>query len=204
MAILLVTTIVQHTASDERVETILGRRSTNIGNLRHDPIRSMITSMFWLDGAYWLPYLIGFTVFVAVAERWLGRWRLVAVGFGGHVVATLVSQFVLYEAIAARQADPALRSAVDVGVSYVMAALIGVLAYRTAGRWRVAYIAVCLVAFGTPLVVDGTFTDVGHATALLFGFAMYPLTRTLPRVRRARDWFARAASHPPIVRHRNS
>ena len=43
-----------------------------------DPIRVLIQSLLWIDGKYWWPYLIVFTLFLAPAERWLGqlRWLL--------------------------------------------------------------------------------------------------------------------------------
>ncbi|MGB3697888.1 MAG: rhomboid-like protein [Gordonia sp. (in: high G+C Gram-positive bacteria)] len=208
LVVLLVTTVVQHRVSPRRLERILGHRSTNIENLLHDPLRAIFGSLFWLDGAYWLPYLIGFTIFLATAERWLGAWRFVAVGLAGHLLATLISQGLVGAAIDRGRANPSLAYAVDVGVSYFMAAIIGVLAYRLSGRWRWGYLAGCAVVFLAPLFVPPvTFTDIGHASALLIGVAMHPIVRGRPTldvdavIRSARQ---RLRSSLPTVRHRNS
>ncbi|WP_228461330.1 rhomboid-like protein [Gordonia spumicola] len=190
--VLLVTTIAQHTLAPGVVDRILGRRSTNLENLSEHPMRAMVGSLFWLDGAYWLPYLIGFTVFLAVAERWLGTGRFVIVGLAGHVLATLASQGLLDLAIGHGRADPSLRDAVDVGVSYFMAAVVGVLAYRLTSWWRWIYAAVVLATVVTPLVVGAPdFTDAGHFAATVIGLALYPITRGRPRLRSPLHWFRR-------------
>lgn len=190
LSLLLVTTIVQHIVSPGSLDDILGRRSTNLANLSEHPLRPMIASLFWLDGAYWVPYVVGFTVFLAVAERWLGTARFVAVGLAGHVLATLASQGLLDLAIGHGRADPTLRDAIDVGVSYFMAAVIAVLAYRLLPPWRWVYALVALATVITPFAVGAPdFTDAGHLIAMLIGFAMYPITRGRPRVQITRAWF---------------
>ncbi|WP_341258108.1 rhomboid-like protein [Gordonia malaquae] len=190
LAVLLATTIVQHIVSPGALDDILGRRSTNLENLSEHPLRPMITSLFWLDGAYWLPYVVGFTVFLAVAERWLGTARFVVVGLAGHVLATLASQGLLDLAIGHGRADPTLRDAIDVGVSYFMAAVIAVLAYRLPPPWRWVYAAIALATVIAPFAV-GTpdFTDAGHLIAMLIGFAMYPITLGRSRLQITRGSF---------------
>ena len=32
----------------------------------------LFQSLLWIDGKYWWPYLLVFTLFLAPAERWLG------------------------------------------------------------------------------------------------------------------------------------
>lgn len=207
LALLLVTTLAQHTLPPDRIDRILDRRSTNLDNLAHHPVRALVGSLFWLDGAYWLPYVVGFTVFLAVAERWLGRWRYLVVGLGGHVVASVISQGLVGAAIVDGRAPAHLATVVDVGVSYFMAAVIGVLTYRIPRPWRWPYLVICLIAFGLPTVVDPvTFTEVGHATALLIGLALYPVAagRPVADVERLRRRFRQFGATLPTVRHRNS
>jgi hypothetical protein len=190
LMVLLATTIVQHVVSPGSLDDILGRRSTNLENLSEHPLRPMVTSLFWLDGAYWLPYVVAFTVFLAVAERWLGTARFVAVGLAGHVLATLASQGLLDLAIGHGRADPTLRDAIDVGVSYFVAAVIAVLAYRLRSPWRWVYALIALATVITPFAA-GTpdFTDAGHLIAMLIGLAMYPVTRGRPRLQLTRESF---------------
>ncbi|EGD55488.1 rhomboid-like protein [Gordonia neofelifaecis] len=208
LVVLLATTIVQHNVSADRLDQILGKRSTNIDNLLHDPLRAFFGSLFWLDGAYWVPYFIGFTIFLATAERWIGSRRYVVVGLTGHVLATLISQGLVGAAIAHGDADSSLTYATDVGVSYFMASVIAVLAYYLPRPWRWVYIVGAMGFFYLPLVLEPvTFTAVGHASALTIGFAFYPMTRGRPMLdvdrilRSARQWLRSAT---PTVRHRNS
>jgi hypothetical protein len=70
----------------------------------------------------------------------------------------------------------------DVGVSYALAGVVAVLAYRIASPWRYVYIAGVVAFFVVPVLVSQTFTDVGHLSAALIGFACYPLTRARPGV----------------------
>jgi len=51
-----------------------------------------------------------------------------------------------------------------------------VLAYRIASPWRWAYAAVVVVVYTTPVCTQHTFTTFGHFSAMLLGFACYPLT----------------------------
>lgn len=178
LVVLLATTVVQHRVSPDTLDSILGSRSTNLANLFHDPLRAFFGSLFWLDGAYWVPYFLGFTIFLATAERWMGSLRYLIVGLTGHILATLISQGLVGAAIAQGVANPSLRYATDVGVSYFMAAVIGVLSYYVPRPWRWVYIAGTMLVFYAPLLdLPVTFTAVGHASALTIGFAFYPIVR---------------------------
>jgi hypothetical protein len=65
----------------------------------------------------------------------------------------------------------------DIGVSYALAGVVAVLAYRIAVPWRYPYLAVVLVVYGAPLASAPTFTDFGHSLSALIGLACYPLVR---------------------------
>lgn len=176
LVLLLVTTIVQRTMPHGPLEHLLRMRSTNLANLSRDPITVLVTSLFWLDGVVWLPYAVAFVVFLAPAERWLGRGRWLVVGLAGHVGATFASQLVLARLILDRRADPSLVHATDVGVSYFLAAIIGVLTYRFVRPWRLAWALLVVGVPATALALHPTFTATGHLLAVLIGLAMVPAT----------------------------
>lgn len=180
LAILLLSTIVMHHISPETERMLLGNRSTNLHHLREDPIRVLISSMFWLAGGGWLVYAVAYTVFHAQAERWLGTLRWLAVLLTAHIGATYISEGVLYWAIRQGHAPESARYTLDYGVSYALAGVVAVLAFRIARPWRFLYAAGVLVFYAIPLFEHRTFTDVGHFTAVLIGFACYPLTRGRP------------------------
>ncbi|MFD4546998.1 rhomboid-like protein [Streptomyces sp. NPDC058466] len=177
LAILFVTTVAMHHMSPDFEQDFLRQRSTNIHELSNTPVRVLIASAMWIDGGFWLPYAVLYTVFHAPAERWLGTARWLAVCVAAHVLATLISEGALLLAI---QHEVAPRSAVntlDIGVSYALAGVIAVLTYRIALPWRYAYLVVVLAVYGVPLATGRTFTDLGHFTSVLIGLACYPLVR---------------------------
>ncbi|MGC4935008.1 rhomboid-like protein [Gordonia sp. DT30] len=177
LVILFITTVLQHSMSPQHLDRVLGHHSTNITNLGNDPFQVLVSSLFWLDGAYWLPYLISFCIFVIPTERWLGSPRFIVVGFSAHVIATYVSEGILRWAIDNGLRSPLLTDTHDVGVSYFLAAVAAVLAYHFVRPWRWVYLVGTLAFYLLPLVTDLTFTAIGHACSALIGLAWYPITR---------------------------
>lgn len=177
LVILLGTTAVQHSLSPHRLDRVLGERSTNLHHLTDDPLRVLWTSLFWIDGAYWLPYLVLFLLIHRPAERWLGSFRWLLVGFAAHVTATYLSEGLLALAIRNGHAHASLVNVLDVGVSYFLAGISGILLYRIAFPWRWVYLGGLLLIFVTPLFTDLNFVAIGHAVAMAFGVAAYPVAR---------------------------
>ncbi len=97
------------------------------------------------------PYLLLFTLFLAPAEHWLGHLRWLTVGLTAHILATYISEGILYFAIEEHDASERLVHARDIGVSYFLVGLMAVLAYHIARPWRWGYIGVLFVIFGFPL-----------------------------------------------------
>jgi tRNA(Arg) A34 adenosine deaminase TadA len=189
LAVLLATTLVQHQLTERTLRRLLQSTSTNLHHLASDPLRVLFQSLLWIDGSYWWPYLVIFTVFLAPAERWLGHLRWAVLGLLCHLGATYLSEGYLYWTIQQAAASPRLIDARDVGVSYFVVGIVGVLFYRVPRRWRWGYLAAVggLVVGG--LLYQTNFTSLGHLCALLLGLACYPLTRR----RRAR------AAYTPAV-----
>ena len=118
-----------------------------------DPLQSAVYSLLWIDGRYWTPYLVLFTLFLAPAERWLGEIRWLTVGLTAHVGATYFSEGLLYLEIQHHLAPERLVHARDIGVSYFMVGVIAVLAYHIAPPWRWGYLAVLIIVFAVPLII---------------------------------------------------
>ncbi|MBB5918374.1 hypothetical protein BJY24_007286 [Nocardia transvalensis] len=190
LALLLITTIVQHSVPPGDLQRLLGERSTNLRHLESDPLHVLVTSLLWIDGYFWLPYLLLFCVFLAPAERWLGALRWAVTGLTAHVLATFISEGILAWAIRHGHADPGMIDVRDIGVSYFLTGIIGILTYHIARPWRWAYLAGVLMCLGLPLLVHLTFTGIGHFSAMLIGLAAFPLTRgrTAPPWNPAEAW----------------
>ncbi|MGV9786914.1 rhomboid-like protein [Streptomyces sp. NPDC003435] len=177
LAVLFVSTVALHHMSPEFEKEFLRQRSTNIHELSQNPVRVLITSAMWIDGGRWLPYAVAYSVFHAQAERWLGTARWLVVCVAAHVLATLISELALLRAVNDGHAPVSAVNTLDIGVSYALAGVMGVLTYRIAPPWRYPYLAVLLAVYTVPLADGRTFTDVGHALAALIGLACYPLVR---------------------------
>ena len=174
---LLFTTVLMHHVNPAFADEFLRRRSTNLHQLATDPVRVLAVSTLWLDGGSWLGCVVLYNLFQAPVERWLGTLRWLLVIAAAHVGATYLSEGVLYWGIHHGRAPASAVNTVDVGVSYALAGAQAVLAYRIAAPWRYPYAAVVLLWYGSALGSGRTFTDVGHFSAALIGFACYPLTR---------------------------
>lgn len=177
LGVLLATTLVQRSLPERTLRALLQSTSTNLHHLASDPLRVLINSLLWIDSSYWSPYLLIFTVFLAPAERWLGHLRWLLVGLVCHVGATYLGEGYLYWTIQRAAASPHLIDARDVGVSYFVLGIVGVLFYRIPHRWRWWYLVSAVVITGAALVLQTTFTSLGHLSALLLGLACYPLIR---------------------------
>lgn len=176
LALLLLTTLRQHALGPAQLHAVIEKHSTNLHHLATDPVRVLLDSLLWIDGIWWWPYLLMYCAVLVPAERWLGSLRWLVVGLIAHVVATYAGEGALYWAIQQAEVSPRMIEARDVGVSYFLAGMMGVLTYRFAGVSRWIYVTGTVALFGVLLAVDPDFTAIGHFTAVLVGLACYPLT----------------------------
>lgn len=177
LAVLFFTTVALHHMSPEFEQEFLRQRSTNIHELSNDPLRVLLQSAMWIDGGHWLPYVLLYSVFHAQAERWLGTLRWLVVCVAAHVLATLVSEGALLVAVRDGMAPHSAVNTLDIGVSYALAGVVGVLTYRIVAPWRYVYLAVVVAVYTASFASSPTFTDFGHFLSVLIGLACYPLVR---------------------------
>lgn len=176
LTVLLTTTTVQHQLTRHDLHAVLVERSTNIHHLGSDPVYVLFASLFWIDGGDWLSALVMFTLFVAPAEQWLRQTRWLITGLTAHVVATYVSEGVLYLAIRQHLEPEKMVHVRDVGVSYFTIGVMAVLAYHIVSPWRWVYLAIVVLYYGAQLVANPDFTAVGHICAIAVGLCCFPLT----------------------------
>jgi hypothetical protein len=173
--------------------------STNVVNLRHDPLGCMVASAFVPSGysLVW-PLLIAMALFGA--NRVLGSWRTVAVCAAGHVVGTLVSEGIVACRIAHGLLPESDSRIIDVGPSYVVVAAITIAVLYGSWPARIAAAADLLLL----IVVGGIFTGlstlqvsaVGHTTSILVAVILGSALAW--RLRRARP-AASIESPPPLT-----
>jgi hypothetical protein len=185
LVVLTITTIVQNQLPGRQLHSVLLHRSTNIHALGSDPLDVLFSSLLWIDGRNLEPYLLLFTLFLAPAEHWLGHLRWLTVGLTSHILATYISEGILYFAIEEHDASARLIHARDIGVSYFLVGVMAVLAYHIARPWRWGYIGVLFVIFGFPLFTmdrhELNFTAIGHFASLLIGLCFYRMAQERKR-----------------------
>ncbi|MEU5017386.1 rhomboid-like protein [Streptomyces angustmyceticus] len=172
-----ITSLVIASASEGLGQFLVHRTSSNIHELNEHPLPSLLISGFWIErpGSFVL-YAVLFELVHANVERWLGSGRWLLTVGGAHIAATLASQELVLLAIEGHRLPRSMTHVVDIGVSYGLAAAAGVLTYRLRPPWRYGYLCGLLVFFAVPLLTGASFTDFGHAIALVMGFAAWPLT----------------------------
>ncbi|MDI5971137.1 hypothetical protein POF50_017595 [Streptomyces sp. SL13] len=173
--------------------------STNLFQLAHHPLHVLVLSALWTQASALGVFVVLFTLIHAPVERWLGTGRWLAVVVLAHVGATLLSEAVVWLAILSGVDGRRMQYTLDIGVSYGLAGVAGVLAYRFRPPWREVYLVVALGYLGGRVVLFHTFTDIGHLVALAIGLCCRPLTRDA----RGRDaWRGRFAARPRDRRRR--
>jgi hypothetical protein len=150
-------------------DRIVLHASTNLHNLRHGHVGTLLGSAFVVDAGpvlYWLP---GLVCLLALGEL-LWRSRRLVVAFAvGHVGATLLVAAGLWAAVSHGWLPRSVTGATDVGMSYGATAVLGALTPTIPRHWRPAWIGWWLAVAVTAVVAGADFTNVGHLLALVLG-----------------------------------
>lgn len=171
LAVLVCTVATAALPAVQQREVVLSS-STNVDNLREHPLLVLAVSPFVVSPPSGLWILAPLVVAYGAAQRWLGRAATAVVAAMGHVGSTLVVAVALSAGIAHGHLDPAVAGQPDVGVSYGLLAVAGLLSARLRGRRRAVYVALLVAYAVTPLLSGLTFTDAGHAVALGTGLGL--------------------------------
>lgn len=153
-------------------DALLRWASTNIDNLEHDPVGSLVASAFFPTSSFtaW-PILIALALFGA--NHVLGNWRTALTCLAGNVIGTYVSEGILWYRIVHAELPDADRLILDVGPSYVVVSAIAVaLLYGTwLARLAAALDLILLTFVGQIFAGLGELrlAAVGHVTALAVG-----------------------------------
>lgn len=152
-------------------EVAVSRMSTNLHNLAHGRLSTLVGSAFVDDGGndyLWLPWL---ACLLALGELiWRGRGLVIAFAVG-HIGATLIVAVGLVVALKAGWLPFSTARASDVGVSYGAVCVLGALTASIPSRWRHVWVGWWL---GIALMAasGADFTAVGHVLALLLGIGL--------------------------------
>lgn len=152
-------------------EVAVSRMSTNLHNLAHGRLSTLIGSAFVDDGGEICACLPGLVCLLALGELiWRGRGLIIAFAVG-HVGATLLVAVGLVVAVEVGWLPVSVARASDVGVSYGAVCVLGALTASIPTRWRAAWVGWWL---GIALMAasGADFTAIGHVLALLLGIGL--------------------------------
>lgn len=150
-------------------QLVIARSSTNLHNLSHGHLRTLLDSAFVVDAGplyFWMPFL---TCLLALAELHLRTIRLMVAFLVGHVGATLVVVAALAAAVEFGWLPESISRASDVGMSYGALAALGALTAAIPRRWRAAWIGWWISAAVAAGLMCADFTNAGHAVAVILG-----------------------------------
>ena len=145
--------------------------STNLHNLAHGHLSTLVGSAFVEDGGDVFVWLPGLVCLLALGELiWRSRGLLIAFVVG-HVGATLLVAVGLVAAVEAGWLPTSVARASDVGVSYGAVCVLGALTASIPSRWRAVWIGWWL-GIGVAAALGTDFTPFGHILALLLGLSL--------------------------------
>ncbi len=154
-------------------DVVVSRMSTNLHNLAHGRVSTLVGSAFVDDGGEVYAWLPGLVCLLALGELiWRSRGLLIAFAVG-HIGATLLVAVGLVAAVETGWVPISVARANDVGVSYGAVCVLGALTASIPSRWRPAWIGWWLgTTAAAALAADFDFTAVGHVLALLLGMGL--------------------------------
>ncbi|ORW26275.1 hypothetical protein AWC19_04645 [Mycobacterium palustre] len=180
-AILIAVWLVLAALGPHTRDAVVSHMSTNLHNLAHGRLTTLVGSAFVDDGGKVYLWLPGLVCLLALGELiWRGRGLVITFAVG-HIGATLLVAAGLVAALEVGWLPVSVTRATDVGVSYGAVCVLGALTASIPSRWWPAWVGWWLGIAATA-AVGLDFTAVGHVLALLLGIG---LSSRLPA---ARGW----------------
>lgn len=158
---------------------VLHWASTNVVNLRDHPVSALIASaVVSQDGSP--RELLLFALSAALLERRVGMLRAVVVPVLGHVIASLVTEGEVRQAIWAGSSPRAEAWQLDVGISYLAFTAAAAALACLRPRLRVAGLVLLVGWTLSPLLQAPDMTAYGHALSVGVGVVCWPWLHPRP------------------------
>ena len=167
--ILICVTTTMSTLGPATQEWVFRHASTNLHNLSHGRVATLLDSAFVVDAGPIYEWLPGLVCLLGLVELLWRSGRLVIAFAVGHIGATVLVAAWLTTAVELAWLPPAVTRATDVGMSYGAVAVLGSLTPAMARPWRPIWIGWWLAVAGTVVAMGDDFTNTGHAVALILG-----------------------------------
>jgi hypothetical protein len=152
-------------------DVVVSRMSTNLHNLRHGHMGTLVGSAFVSGGDDVFVWLPGLVCLLALGELiWRSKGLVIAFAVG-HIGATVVVAVGLAAALEAGWLPMSLARASDVGISYGAVCVLGALTASIPARWRSTWVGWWL-GIAVTATWGADFTAFGHILALLLGIRL--------------------------------
>lgn len=171
-AALVAVTLIMLKLGPDVQNRLMQQASTNLHNLRHGHLGTLLGSAFVVDVGLIYIWLPGLVCLLAICELIFSSTRLIIAFAVGHIGATLLVAAGLAIAVRVGLMSTAVTRATDVGMSYGAIGVLGGLTAAIPRRWRPAWIGWWLGVAAASVIVARDFTDVGHVVALALGMAV--------------------------------
>ena len=167
--LLLVPALVLHMYPGDTSD-VVAWTSTNLDNLAEHPVAAMLTSAFVVPGDV-VPQLVVVAVSFAVLERALGAVRTAVIALTGQVVTTLLTEYGAKLGTQWHLIGGSSAHRTDVGVSYVMYAVLAASAMLLTSKTKFAALLLVSACVLVPFIVSPGMTTTGHVLSVAIGGA---------------------------------
>jgi hypothetical protein len=177
--ILLLASLMLHLHPGD-VSAVVAWTSTNLHNLAHHPAAAMLASAFVVTGNL-IPQLAIVAVSFAVLERAVGVRRTAGIALAGQVIATLLTEYGAEVGAQWRLLAQSSAERPDVGVSYVMYAVLAASLMSFPRRVKLGGVLIVGTFVLVPFMLNPGMTTTGHVLSVAIGAAMMTLPRRSTR-----------------------
>lgn len=150
------------------LDAVVAWASTNVHNLADHPVAAMVSSTFVVPGNL-MPNLAIVAVSFAALERAVGPGRTALIALTGQVVATLVTEYGIELGAHWHLLAESSTERPDVGVSYVMYAVLVAAIMSLRGPARIVGLLIVGVSVLYPFIVSPGMTPTGHVLSVAVG-----------------------------------
>lgn len=159
--------------------------STNLVNLRRHPPFVLLVSAFVEPSGWDLWVVVPLVWAFGVLQRWLGRAAVLITATLGHVGVTVFVATFLTAGIVHGRVSLSEATATDVGVSYALVTVLGLISARLSRRLVRGYVVLLTLGLIAAVVLGRSFTDLGHLAAWVLGLGLAHLVRRAQSAGRA-------------------
>ena len=191
VAALIVVAVIYARAGPDVQDRILAGTSTNLDNLRHGRLGTLLSSAFVIgDTDSTITNVPLLACLLALVELRFGALWAIWTFLAGHIGATLLVAVGLWVGIGMHWLPGSIGDSEDVGISYGVMTLFGSLVVIVPKGRRIPWAAVWLVIAVKGVVDIRDFTSVGHLLSYLIGTGIGVLMIARGRcAERRMSWF---------------